>query len=372
MRIEDRRSDSDLVDAARAGDRHAFSELIERHHGLLERVCGRALRRSSMAAEASQEAVVLAMLNLDRLRRPDRFGPWLAGIGLNVCRRKLRERSRRLWMLDPLPPDLDVPDLAPSPEDRAVARDTASRVREAVADLPEGQRRAVMLFYLQGLTVAEVAEELGVAGGAVKVRLHDGRAGLRTRLEAFKKEEMMGTDEQTDVATLEPVEVRVREVRRRPAAGDEPGEHVVVLAEENGDRELRIWIGGYEAVAMAFSLEGEQTVRPWTYSLTQGLLSAAGGAVREARIERLSDRTFYATVVVDAGGAQHEIDARPSDAINLALVAGAPIRVRPELLQPATGAATAGATDDYADDARALVEDQRRELERTMARYRER
>src|SRR5688500_10311075 len=95
--MDDERDDAALVLAARGGDRGAFGALVARHRPLLLALCRRALGDAAPAEDAAQEAVLQAMLGLDRLRRPDRFGPWLAGIGLNVCRRTLQARTRDAW-----------------------------------------------------------------------------------------------------------------------------------------------------------------------------------------------------------------------------------------------------------------------------------
>src|ERR1035437_6712477 len=87
-------SDSSLVASARNGDRGAFAVLFLRHEAILRALCRRSLADSSLADDIVQEAALQAMLNLDRLRDKSRFGPWLCGIGLNLCRRWLRERSR--------------------------------------------------------------------------------------------------------------------------------------------------------------------------------------------------------------------------------------------------------------------------------------
>lgn len=87
-------SDASLVIAARGGDRQAFSTLLQRHRPLLVAVCRRALGDAGWAEDAAQEAALQALLGLEALRRADRFGAWLAGMGLNVCRRWLRDRSR--------------------------------------------------------------------------------------------------------------------------------------------------------------------------------------------------------------------------------------------------------------------------------------
>jgi RNA polymerase sigma factor (sigma-70 family) len=157
-------SNAALLRAARRGDKPAFAALVERHYPALLTSCRRVLRDTDLAGDASQEAVLRAMLGLDHLRNDERFGPWLIGIGLNVCRSLLNERSRRASSLDALRHERRVTEpLAPEPEspDHAEASDHAARVRAAIADLPPGQREAVVLFYLGGLTHAEIADELG-------------------------------------------------------------------------------------------------------------------------------------------------------------------------------------------------------------------
>jgi bifunctional DNase/RNase len=84
-------------------------------------------------------------------------------------------------------------------------------------------------------------------------------------------------------------------------------------------------VGPAEATVLAMSLQAVETPRPMTYQMAAGLLDACGSRVSEVRITRLAGTVFYAVVVVDGPAGQREVDARPSDAINLALVAGAPI-----------------------------------------------
>lgn len=83
-------SDAVLVRRARGGDRDAFATLVARHHSTLVRCCRRMVGDS--AHDAAQDAVVTALLSLEKLRDDDRFGAWLVGIGLNACRAMLRVR----------------------------------------------------------------------------------------------------------------------------------------------------------------------------------------------------------------------------------------------------------------------------------------
>jgi bifunctional DNase/RNase len=76
-------------------------------------------------------------------------------------------------------------------------------------------------------------------------------------------------------------------------------------------------------------------VRPLTYTFAARLLEAGGGELEEVRISRLADETFYAEAIVRAGGVTRAIDARPSDALNLAVLLGRPVTVAQEVLSVA-------------------------------------
>src|SRR5918912_1045503 len=136
--------DEALVLRARSGDRIAFAALIDRHRTTLGALCRRMLRDPLLAEDATHEAVLQALLNLDRLRRPDCFGPWLCGIGLNVCRRWLRERARTCWSWEALCGgrwiSFEPCDLRAGPDVLAEEAELANRVRQAVDVLPPGQR----------------------------------------------------------------------------------------------------------------------------------------------------------------------------------------------------------------------------------------
>src|SRR4051812_21773458 len=334
--------DPTLVRRARGGDRAAFARLVDRHSALLRATTRRAAPDEHLAADAAQEAVLTAMLSLDRLRDEAAFGPWLAGIGLNATRHLLRDRREApCGAADEEPGgELDVD--ARLDEQRA-----ATRIRRAIATLPPGQRDAVALFYLAGLTHAEAAEHLGVPVSAVKTRLHKARATLRRRLDPLWKEQFAMPEEL--------VPMHVADVRR----GE--NRHVVLLAEDGGGegRTLPIWIGPPEATAIAGLLERVELPRPGPYDFAAALLAATSAAVDEVRISRLAEHVFYADVVLGDGTT---VDARPSDALALALTTNAPIRVDAAVLAQATEE-----PGELADDRRVLAEETRERLARQAA-----
>ena len=108
--------------------------------------------------------------------------------------------------------------------------------------------------------------------------------------------------------------------------------YAVLLREVGGDRVLPIWVGEFEATAIALHLAGAELPRPLTYVFAANPLAAGGARMREVAILWLVDSTFYAEAVVDGPAGSVSVDARPSDAINLALVANAPIRVAADIL----------------------------------------
>src|ERR1700722_16451756 len=318
-------SDADLVREARRGSKDAMAELLRRHWGTAVLLAGRVLGSPDLARDAAQEAAVAAMTDLERLRSPERFGAWFCGIALNVSRRWRRQLQSELPGLGP-----DLASVSADPAEAAEIADTAARVRGALATLADGQADAVRLFYLQGLSHREVAAELGISTGAVKARLHQARAALAPRLAQFTalpEARTMTTTEET----AEWTEVLVSEIRRTNHEDPLQRVHVMVLAERDGDRTLPIWIGPAEATALALVLESVETPRPFPYKLMAGLVEAAGSQVTGVKITRLVDSVFYAVVVVPGPGGPREVDARPSDAVNLAVTSGVPIRLNSSL-----------------------------------------
>ena len=102
-------------------------------------------------------------------------------------------------------------------------------------------------------------------------------------------------------------------------------QHVVILREADEQRYLPIWIGSWEAQSIAMKLQGVEAERPLTHDLLSTMLTELGVSVRRIVVSDLADETYRARIVLVQGGADYEIDARPSDAIALAVRVTAPI-----------------------------------------------
>ena len=108
---------------------------------------------------------------------------------------------------------------------------------------------------------------------------------------------------------------------------------VVILKGIEGESVLPIWVGIYEANAIALEMEKVATPRPMTHDLLKNLLIGLDAQVRKVVVNDLRDHTFYAVIWLDKDGNSISIDSRPSDALALALRADCPIFVEEEVLK---------------------------------------
>jgi bifunctional DNase/RNase/DNA-binding transcriptional MerR regulator len=154
---------------------------------------------------------------------------------------------------------------------------------------------------------------------------------LRNMLDALERssaptvEDLIGAVEAMTVVETIIEDVVTRE--RWDAAWELTEPYVVLLRESDGERILPIWIGQQEAAALVIGRRGAPLPRPLGHDLTVALLNVLDACIERVVIERFHDYTFFATVTVTSGGDPHEVDARPSDALNLAVRSGASIHV---------------------------------------------
>jgi bifunctional DNase/RNase len=140
------------------------------------------------------------------------------------------------------------------------------------------------------------------------------------------------------------VEMRIAKVVGLGAAEDEPF-YYVVLEEMSGDRHFAIAIGQPEAFSLAARLGGIAWRRPMTYQFVAALVQALGGRVRQVQIDRVVEDAYAATVEVEGPPGVQAVDARSSDALNLAALVQASIVVAPEVLLDAEARRTGDAPE---------------------------
>ena len=161
-----------LVTFARAGDREALERLARRWHPRLLRTARR-LVGSDMAAGAVQDCWVSILRGIAGLRDPGRFAPWAFGILRRRCADAIRQAQAERSRGDPTAVE-DLPGPALAEEALAIA--------QAMAALPPEQGLAAHLFFVEGLTLAEIADVQGVPEGTAKSRLFHARRRLKAAL----------------------------------------------------------------------------------------------------------------------------------------------------------------------------------------------
>lgn len=164
--------DRELLSAHCSGDPDAFGEIFRRHRDRMWGVALGVTRDPEVAADAVQEAFISAFRHADSFRGEAEVTTWLHRIVVNSC----LDRLRRTKPVVPLPDD-DLSLLADS-HDHHGSVEVRLDVRAALEQLPEGQRMALVLVDMHGLSIAEAASILNVAEGTIKSRCARGRAAM--------------------------------------------------------------------------------------------------------------------------------------------------------------------------------------------------
>jgi RNA polymerase sigma-70 factor, ECF subfamily len=347
--------DGDLARLAREGDAVAFRLLVERHAPAARARAARLCPNPSDVDDVVQESFLRAFVALDRLRDPDRFAGWLAGIVHNVCRALIRRAPLTLLPDWPEPLHPASSQGVPSPDDL----DRADALRAAVAGLPAGQRRAVALYYYADLPADQIAEP----PGAARASLHKARLRLREYITEHRPDLVPAVSRRTPMTT-----VRIARIESRAGSGPRVPyrhpTHVVVLADDTGGRELPIWLlpsdghqierltdraasdnagagsgreeaasgtpgagSGREDVASGPAGAGAGELARSAYELVGQLVGLVGAPVTGVAIDELGPEVTAARIELSGPRGTSHVTARLAEGLAVALTTGAQLRV---------------------------------------------
>ena len=347
--------DGELVRRARAGDAGAFSLLVERHFPSARALAARLCAHRDDVDDIVQEAFLQAFTGLGRLRDPDRFGAWLAGIVRNISRAAARQAP--LMLLADWPEDLHPASAQGLPS--AEELDRAEVLRAAVAGLPGGQRRAVELYYFADLP----AGRIGGSPGAAKTSLHKARRRLREHITARRPDLVPAV---TRRVTMTTVRIAHAEAHFDPGPDGTTAARriLVVLADDPGRRAMGLWLPARQAMGLwqipgrpprdsepsrseRHAPPGDLPVREFTVAdLATRLLGAAGAAVTGVDIDELGPGVLAAQIGVAGPAGPLQVTAPPGSALALAAALEVPVRVADALMDrlavPVTGDDLAG------------------------------
>lgn len=142
---------------------------------------------------------------------------------------------------------------------------------------------------------------------------------------------------------MEKVRCEILGLSSSPSTG---GAYAILLREIDGSRRLPIIIGAFEAQAIALEIEGIKPPRPLTHDLLKRVADNLGATVVEVIVDELKENTFFAKIILEVSGLTQDIDARPSDAIALAVRAEAPIYVAESVMEAASFIPTEEAAEE--------------------------
>jgi len=196
-------TDQDLVRAALHGQVQAFAALVDRYRYAVFGLCLGYTRDTCAAEDAAQDAFVKAFLELKRLSDRSRFGPWLRQIAANECRQWLRQRVRQVPLADDQEAAIES---TQRPVDVALEeRETRRQVLAALGRLSQLQQQVVALFYLEGLSLKQIAKFLEISLQTTNQRLYRARSALKEEMLKMV-EETLGQQKLPDNFTQEVVQ----------------------------------------------------------------------------------------------------------------------------------------------------------------------
>lgn len=185
-------SDARLLAAAKSGHSVAFGELFNRYKRRIFHLAQRIMRSHEDAEDVVQEAFQLAFVHLHDFKGGARFSTWLSRIAINVALMKLRKKARKVEISidehsesDDMSLRYAVTDLALNPEQDCIRQERSRILREALAELRPNARGVLELYELEGRSMKEIAEGMGISVAAVKARIFHARPKMRHELDQY-------------------------------------------------------------------------------------------------------------------------------------------------------------------------------------------
>jgi len=186
-------SDAALMLRVKQGDAEAFATLVDKYKGPVINLAWRMLQDLTEAEAIAQNVFVQVYRSADRYRASSKFTTWLFTIARNLCLNELRRRSRhRAQSLEASTTgeqesgamQFEDPKVS-APTESALHTELNAKVEDALRDLPENQRTAVLLCRHEDMSYEDIAEVMGVTVSAVKSLIHRGRETLKARLKPY-------------------------------------------------------------------------------------------------------------------------------------------------------------------------------------------
>ncbi len=314
-----------LIRQVQSGDVDAYGVIVERFQDMAVGYAYSILRDFHLAEDAAQEAFVEAYRAISKLQIPKAFPNWFRKIVLKRCDRIIRRKSVPTVPLDKAS---NLPADSPTPAESAQRNELREHVLDAIRGLPDKQREATALFYINGYTQNEIADFLETPVATVKSRLHSARKRLKERMTDMVETELKKSRPSKKFSKKVMGKIRQVQVWVKDTA------HTgVLLLTDSRKRTVPIFTMRFEAKAARDGQEAYGTGKaPDIYSALCDMLKRYKWKVAGMAVDRIADHTFYGRIRISKGGKTRVVDCRPSDGLNLAIRAEAAITVDERIL----------------------------------------
>lgn len=184
--MSERRTEAQIIEACKTGDRDAFHALFEIYKDRVYAIAYHFSNEEAMARDVTQQVFLKLFTAITQFRREAEFGTWLYRIVANCCTDEQRKRRRFV----PFNPQLEVKAMTTrgAQEDAYQRRQVAATVRAAISELSPKLRLPILLKYVEGLSYEEIAAALNCSIGTVSSRLNRGHKQLATKLQHLRGE----------------------------------------------------------------------------------------------------------------------------------------------------------------------------------------
>lgn len=176
------------IKQAKKGDQNAFGEIVEIYKNKVFQLCYRMLGNRHEAEDVAQEAFIRAFINLNTFKQELKFSTWLFRIATNLCIDRIRKKKPDYYLdaevsgTEGLTMYSQLASNEPLPEAELESLELQETIQKEILKLPEKYRTAIVLKYIEELSLNEISEILDLPLGTVKTRIHRGREALRQQL----------------------------------------------------------------------------------------------------------------------------------------------------------------------------------------------
>ena len=177
------------IDRVKAGEKEAFTWLVDRYKDMVYTMCLRMLASEEDAADAAQEVFVRAFHSLSGFKEESRFSTWLYRISYNHCISVIRRKVKVIDLVDELP-DTGEEDGKVNGLEALTRGERSKYLRQALEALPETDAVVVTLFYYEEMSLEEIAEVTGLTSANIRIKLHRSRKKMFSVLRNQLKSEL--------------------------------------------------------------------------------------------------------------------------------------------------------------------------------------